>query len=504
MNRATSASAAIALLSLSAALGFAEDGGPFLDGRWEGSVDFGAAVVDGSASGLGRPEALVLRLFPADPETGAATGGLVDMPSRGLYGFPMGDMTRNPEGLSFSLRDGAPVDGLFELRLSPQPAGAGGSFAVGGAARLWSADGEGGRMVLAEGSFFLALTAGSSRGPELGADFRIDTGRGLLPGSFLMPEAADGGPLPVVLLLSGAQADRDGNNYSVPGRSDALAELAMALRERGVASLRFDKRGTGEAYALAGRNGELRFDDHIEDARAALRLLAADPRFSSVTVVGFAEGALVGACALEESASGDAAAAAEKGRIAGLAALCASGRTEVETVEDALSATPEELKGEASAIMEALKSGDGYPNPSPYFADFFRPGDQGYLSSLFWRDIRAAFAAAGCPVLVIAGGSDLQVALDEARLLADANGGAAYRVIPGMSHALKGVGDDEEANYASFTNPGMALAEGLPDLVAAFAKRSAMPSQPLPGTDPRLKTAAGAKGGDDAAEGVAR
>ena len=35
----------------------------------------------------------------------------------------------------------------------------------------------------------------------------------------------------------------------------------MALRERGIASLRFDQRGTGEAYALVSSEEGLRFDD---------------------------------------------------------------------------------------------------------------------------------------------------------------------------------------------------------------------------------------------------
>ena len=54
-----------------------------------------------------------------------------------------------------------------------------------------------------------------------------------------------------------------------------------------------------------------------------------------------------------------------------------------------------------------------------------------------------------------------------------------------MSHSLKGVGDDEKANYESFTNPTLPLADGLADLIAAFAKRSAGPSRGLPGEDPR-------------------
>ncbi len=49
-----------------------------------------------------------------------------------------------------------------------------------------------------------------------------------------------------------------------------------------------------------------------------------------------------------------------------------------------------------------------------------------------------------------------------------------------MGHALKDVGDDEEANYSSFTDPTLRLSRGLVDLLEAFIKGNR-----LPGSDPR-------------------
>jgi uncharacterized protein len=472
MYRPTRILIALCLAALaSAAPAWTEDSGLFLDGLWAGSVDVGEGE-----------ESLELRLFPSDRETGDAPGGLIDMPSRGLFGYPIGDFRRGPEGLRFALLGDAPFSGAFDLSGSPTVTD--GSFGAQGVLRLLSAQGDGAK-VLAQGRFTLRFAGESSRGAAFGVDYLVDSGKGLLRGSFLEPAASDDSvardyPIakPVVLLLSGAQADRDGNNYAVPGRSDALAELAQSLASLGVCSLRFDKRGTGESYRLGADESSLRFDDHISDAKAAIRALASDPRFSSVLVVGFAEGALVGACAL-----GDLYAAGKlaPGRVVGMVALCASGKTELEVAREALEGAPEELRAEANAIMSALESGKPYPNPSAYFADYFRPSAQGYLSSLFARDIRKAFASLPCPALVVAGGSDLQTSGVESELLASARSDIAYRVIPGMSHALKAVGKDEEENYASFTDPSLPLAEGLPELVAAFARGEGA----IVGADPR-------------------
>lgn len=458
MNRSTRVLIAAALIA--AALPSIPAQG-FLDGRWEGSIDLGEG-----------PEPLVLRLFGADPEAGLAEGGLLDLPARTLFGCPMDTLARDAEGISFSLLGGAPFSGLFELKGSAPPTDPGGSaaegLAVSGAARLLPEGGEKAGELPAEASFIIAYSGADSRGAGYGADCRVDTGKGLLPGSLLLPEGAEGELPPIVLILSGAAADRDGDNYSVPGRSDALAELAIALRGRGVASLRFDKRGTGEAYRFAAKEEDLRFDDHVADARAAISQLAADPRFSRVAVIGYGEGALVGAAAL----AGDAPA-----RASGIAALCASGRTELEMLEASLASAPEELKPEAEAIISALRGGGSYPDPSPYFADYFKPSAQPYLASLFRFDIRSAFAAAlpSSPALVIAGASDLQVPPAEAELLSAARPDAAYRVIPGMGHTLKEVGGDEEANYSSFTDPSLPVAQALVDLLSAFVKGEALP-----------------------------
>jgi hypothetical protein len=497
MNRATRLFLLALLATLPAFAAFSQEGTPFVDGRWEGLVD-----IRSDSEALPEEEVFALRLFSADPETGSPQGGLVDMPSRGLFGFPMEEVGRDARGVSFTLRGKAPMKGRFELEAMGGGSAEGNAPLIG-RMRLLSSKTEGEAEVLAEGGFSLSRSKETSRGRAYGTDYPIDTGRGILPGSLILPELEAGGAPPLVLILSGAQADRDGNNYAVPGKSDSLLQLALALRDRGVASLRFDKRGAGMSYALVQDEGKLRFDDHIGDAAAALRVLAADRRFSSLSVVGFAEGALVGSCALESLPD---AAFASPVPVVGIVALCASGKNELESVEEALASAPSELADEAGAIMAALKAGSTYPDPSPYFADYFNPSAQAYLASLFARDARASFAAVAkrCAALVVAGGSDLQVKRAESELLASSASGAAYRVLGGMSHALKAVGEDEEANYASFTDPKLPLAEGLAELIAAFAKGESLPGEAPAIADPSLVPAPGSEEAEDSGEGLAR
>jgi pimeloyl-ACP methyl ester carboxylesterase len=117
----------------------------------------------------------------------------------------------------------------------------------------------------------------------------IPSGSLQLAGSLRLPEA--GLPCPAVLLIPGSgQVDRDEN--APKARLNALHEIAAALAEHGIASLRFDKRGVG---ASAGDYWETGFFDHVTDAAAALDFLKGQPeiRPDKLFLLGHSEGSLI-------------------------------------------------------------------------------------------------------------------------------------------------------------------------------------------------------------------
>ncbi|MGD0878696.1 MAG: alpha/beta fold hydrolase [Anaerolineales bacterium] len=110
-----------------------------------------------------------------------------------------------------------------------------------------------------------------------------------LAGSLRLPGA--GLPCPAVLLIPGSgQVDRDEN--APRAHINALHDIAVALSDQGIASLRFDKRGVG---ASAGDYWETGFFDHVTDAAAALGFLQAQPevRPDKLFVLGHSEGSLI-------------------------------------------------------------------------------------------------------------------------------------------------------------------------------------------------------------------
>lgn len=107
-----------------------------------------------------------------------------------------------------------------------------------------------------------------------------------LAGSLMLPNA--GGPFPAVLLLPGSgEVDRNENHKKLP--INALREIAEDLARRGIASLRYDKRGVG---ASEGDHFSAGLYDHVDDAAAALAWLKTreEIQANQVFLLGHSEG----------------------------------------------------------------------------------------------------------------------------------------------------------------------------------------------------------------------
>ena len=276
---------------------------------------------------------------------------------------------------------------------------------------------------------------------------------GTLYGTLTMP-AGISGPVPVALLVAGSgPTDRDGN---APGAAmGTLRLLAHALAERGIATLRTDKRGIGES-AAAYHPTDL-FDDFVADAEGWLAHLRADPRFSTVSVAGHSEGALIGALAGAD------------GRADALVSISGAGEPAAAVLRRQLSERlPEAMRPGALAVLDSLETGRLVADPPPALAAVFRPSIQPYLLSWFAHDPADAVAAFDGPVLIVQGLTDLQVTEADARRLAAANPAARLDLIDGMNHPLKDVAGDLAAQMASYTDPALPLDAELVRETAAF------------------------------------
>ena len=263
--------------------------------------------------------------------------------------------------------------------------------------------------------------------------------QGELAGTLIRP--ADGAPLVIVIPGSGP-TDRDGNNpagvRAVPYRL-----LAEALGERGVGTLRIDKRGMfGSKSAVADANA-VTIDDYVADVAAWTGAAQAATGRECVWVMGHSEGGLV------------ALAAAQKvPKLCGIIVAAGPGRPMGTLLREQLGVNPANapLMPDALSAIERLEKGErvDVSNMHPALQGLFNPAVQGFLIDLMARDPAALASNVTLPMLIVQGGRDIQVARADGEALRNAQPAAKYVYLSEMNHVLKNVGtDDRAANLAA-------------------------------------------------------
>lgn len=214
-----------------------------------------------------------------------------------------------------------------------------------------------------------------------------------LVGTLTLPEGPE--VWPAAVLVSGV-SDRDGTLSGVP----TLAHLAGALAEAGIASIRYDRRGTGQS---GGRVESATLDDYVEDTRSAFEWLEDrdDINEDLIAIVGIGDGAWV---ALQ--------AAADEHDFAAVVSVSAPSTPGAEFSLDSLerslvgsALTPDEVAARLELqrqIVEAVLTGVGWDQLSD---EVRRQADTPWFQSYLAFDPAEAIEDIRSPMLFVAAGA---------------------------------------------------------------------------------------------------
>jgi len=264
---------------------------------------------------------------------------------------------------------------------------------------------------------------------------------------------------PVVLIVPGSgPTDRDGNG-PLGLKTDAYKLLAGALAEEGIASVRVDKRGMF-ASAGAGDPNAVTPAAYVADYHAWIDTIKAERGSDCVWLLGHSEGALMVSLAAEGRED-----------VCGLILVSGMGRTMGAVIREQLRANPANapILDEALAALSELEAGRRVDTTSmtPALLSLFAPQVQDYLISIINIDPVEAVQRANKPTLVIQGTTDLQVTVEDARLLNKARR-TTLKLIDGMNHVLKEAPAEPAANLATYADPSLPLAPKLVSRIKDF------------------------------------
>ena len=251
-------------------------------------------------------------------------------------------------------------------------------------------------------AFLIGFTVSTIEMGQTEEILKLKTQTGEIEGTLAMPDSKL--PVPVVLIIAGSgPTDRDGNNPVM--KNNSLKMLSAELAKKGIASLRYDKRGIAKSQPAGIKEADLRFEMYINDAADWIKLLSQNKKFSQVVVIGHSEGSLIGMVASQDP------------KVAKFISLAGAGQAADQIIREQLKAQPPFVLEQSTPILDELVKGNTVENVPPMLNALFRPSVQPYMISWFKFDPQIEIAKIKKPVLIVQGTTDIQVSVDDAKRL---------------------------------------------------------------------------------------
>jgi uncharacterized protein len=268
-------------------------------------------------------------------------------------------------------------------------------------------------------------------------------------GTYRHERDAGSGPAALVISESGA-TDRNGDN-NVAGAIGNMRQLAELLSDRGVASLRYDKVGTGKTGLgpYAARPTDVVSATYTEGAKAAVRFLAEQPGTDKarISVYALGEGTIHAM-----SLAADTSPGAPKIHSLGLFQPLPARYLDIISDRVRASGNPATLTTWLAAVDQVRTKGTAPAQLPEGLSAILNPGNVKAVVEADKIDPLdlAAKVPAGTPVLLTCSDSDGQAKCDTERPLIDALKHTALTVVElkGVNHVLRDDPTDNVANYA--------------------------------------------------------
>jgi len=277
----------------------------------------------------------------------------------------------------------------------------------------------------------------------------------LLNGTLYAPIKQNNATKLVILIAGSGPTNRDGNQIGLTNNS--LKLLAESLVNNGIAVYSYDKRIFAQMASGKLDETSLTFDNFIDDAKAVILYFKNQKKYHSITVAGHSEGALIGMVA----ANGIADA---------YISIAGAGRPIDEVLLEQIGKQAPFLKEEVEKNLASLKSGNTFELKNQMLASLFRASVQPYMISWIKYNPQNEIKKLQIPSLLINGDKDIQVSVQDAQLLQQAQPNAQLHIIPNMNHIFKVIKGDDTENKASYTNPELPICVELTSIITTFIR----------------------------------
>lgn len=300
------------------------------------------------------------------------------------------------------------------------------------------------------GLLFICITfsVSSQNDTYISQDIEINK---LIDGTLLTPTGEHKPKLAIIIAGSGP-TDRNGNQNFM--NNNSLKKLAEALSKKGIATFRYDKRIVKQIQRKK-IDPNITFDNFVEDAKAVIDYFKAEDNYSGIYVIGHSQGSLVGMLAAKDG-------------VDGFISLAGAGQSIDEVITEQIANMDPSLVDGTKKAFESLKKGQLTSDYPPALGSIFRSDVQPFIMNWMQYNPQSVLKSLDIPSLIINGTKDLQVSVEEAKLLEQASDQSELIIIENMNHVLFIIEGDELENSKSYNESFRPISEALIIAVSEF------------------------------------
>jgi len=255
-----------------------------------------------------------------------------------------------------------------------------------------------------------------------------------------------------IIIGGSGDINRDGNQSMI--KTDAYKKLATYLANNGTACFTYDKRVL-RIKELDFTEADLRFENLVTDVKSIYQYFKADKDYDDVIFIGHSQGSLVSLIAAQQI--GDA-----------VISMAGSGVSIDNILHDQLKKQLPQSKKAIRKALDSLKIKGKVKDYPPQLFSIFRSQLQPFLHSWMQYDPQKLIAQLDLPILIINGDQDLQVDVDQAKKLKNAQPEAKLMIIENMNHILKESKAKDLTNQQTYQKPELPLVDELKEEVLSF------------------------------------
>ena len=258
----------------------------------------------------------------------------------------------------------------------------------------------------------------------------------------------------IVILIGGSgPVDRDGNQSFM--KTDMLKKLAFSLSKKGLATFRYDKRIVNQIIA-GNIDKNMMFDDFVDDAVSVVNYFKS--KYKTIVIAGHSQGSLVGLLCLDPNVSG-------------FISISGVGSPIDKIIESQISKTAPLLLEDTKKTLEIMRNGNITEDFPIALSSIFNIDIQPFMINWMQYNPSDIIANVSIPCLIINGDKDLQVEVEEAKILNNSAKNSELLIVKNMNHVLVDIKGDELSNAKSYNNPNLEIVPSVCEKIIDFINK---------------------------------